>query len=55
MRNLTLPLRNENKKLIIDNNFLHKDIMLLKDDYYKKEIEAINDIKKLQVEADNVF
>ncbi len=53
-KQVTLPLRNENKKLVQENNNLHKEMVVLKEDFHKKEQTSFNELKKLQDEKEDV-
>lgn len=50
----TLPLRNENIKLVKENNDLHLEMIKMREDFERKEISLTNSISKLDKEKQEI-
>lgn len=53
-KKVCLPLRNENMKLVRENNDLHLEIIKLREDFERKEIALTNSISKLDKEKQEI-
>lgn len=49
-----LPLRNENMKLVKENNDLHLELIKMREDFERKEISLTNSISKLDKEKQEI-
>ncbi len=53
-KKLLLPLRNENMKLVKENNDLHLEIIKLREEFERREISLSNSISKLDKEKQEI-